>query len=329
MAETLDDYPALQMEDDGFLLSLKMDFADSREELFGIEEGLSFAQIIDKLIDENADVVDKGSQLPLYVPILSDEGKMVGSRAVPVWSGIHIGFPLYPGLAKDAVEAFLYGNPRRIGHLGLEFMKCTPAFKLAILVHFAIDNVLVHELGIEAFLLGAYGEAFPSDNHYKATGLPETSLSTVVSSAGLHAKRSRMSSGDLCVAFGVAKTDGWTVRIRGARPKEKVLRDCWQEMRRRNDSARRPLFTIGGREYTAVAPGPDGRKRERAGSAAVDYMVAWIDALRAKEGLPTRGTRVDWVGIHCRFECENPDYINSWTADTMRRTYKRRKTKTP
>ena len=327
MRETLSDYPALQMEDDGFLLSLKMDFADMRKELFGAEDGLSLAQMVDRLIDENVQVVDKGSQLPLYVPVISDDGVIVGSRAVPVWSGVHIGFPLYPGLAKNSVEMFLYGNPRKIGCLGQEFMECDPAFKLALLVHFATENILIHELAIEAFLLGAYNEVPFEDKHFETTGLPETKLTQVVSSTGLCAKRKRMPSGDLCISYGEARTDGWIVRVRGTKPKERVLRDCWQEMRTRNDSAERPLFTIGGEKYAAARPGPDGRKRDRAGSAAVDYMVSWIDALQEWEGFPMHGTRVDWVGIHCRFENDNPSLINFWTADTMRRTYNRRKAK--
>ena len=141
MKESLRDYPSLQMEDDGFLLSLKMDFVDSRKELFGAEENSSFKEMVERLIEGNRAVLDKGSQLPLYVPVFSDDGEMVGSRAVPVWSGVHIDFPLYPGLSKDSVEMFLYWNPRRIGYLGPEFLECDPAFKLALLVHFAIDNI--------------------------------------------------------------------------------------------------------------------------------------------------------------------------------------------
>lgn len=327
MKETLNDYPLLQMEDDGFLLSLKTDFVSSREELFGVGNDLKFAEIIDQLIEGNSEAIDKGSQLPLYIPVFSDDGVMVGSKAVPVWSGVHIGFPLYPGLAKDAVEAFIYGNPRRIGFLGPEFMECNPAFRLAILVHFAIDNILIHELAIEAFLLGVYEEIPFEDGHYKETGLPETQLSSVVSSTGLRAKRMKMPDGGLCISYGIAKTDGWTVRIRGSKPKEKVLRDCWQELRERNASAGKSRFVIGDEEYTSAPSGPDGRKRKRSGSAAVDYMVAWIDALRAKDGLPMRGTRVDWVSIHRRFEIQNPNYVNCWSAETMRRTYSRRKQK--
>ena len=327
MKESLRDYPSLQMEDDGFLLSLKMDFVDSRKELFGAEENSSFKEMVERLIEGNRAVLDKGSQLPLYVPVFSDDGEMVGSRAVPVWSGVHIDFPLYPGLSKDSVEMFLYGNPRRIGYLGPEFLECDPAFKLALLVHFAIDNIHIHELAIEAFLLGVYAEIPFEDKHFEETGLPETQLAMVASSTGLYAKRMRMPDGGLCISHGIAKTDGWVVRVRGTKPKERVLRDCWQEMRARNASAEKPLFTINGEEYAAAPTGPDGRKHERSGSAAVDYMVAWIDALQAKYGLPMHGTRVDWVGIHRRFENENPSYTCCWTADTMRRTYNRRKAK--
>ena len=327
MQETLNDYPSLQMEDDGFLLSLKIDFVVSREELFGVNDDETFLEIIERLVGQNSKVVDKGSQLPLYIPVFSDEGDMVGSQAVPVWSGVHIDFPLYSGLSKDSVEMFLYGNPRRIGYLGPEFLECDPAFRLALLVHFAIDNILIHELAIEAFLLGVYEEIPFEDKHFEKTGLPETRLATVASSTGLHAKRMRMPDGGLCISHGISKTDGWIVRVRGAKPKERVLRDCWQEMRIRNASAEKPLFTINGEEYATSPSGPDGRKRERSGSAVVDYMVAWVDALGAKHGLPMHGTRTDWVGIHSRFENENPDYINCWTADTMRRTYNRRKAK--
>ena len=98
------------------------------------------------------------------------------------------------------------------------------------------------------------------------------------------------------------------MKVRGAQPKERVLRDCWQEMRARNDSAHTPLFTIGGKECATARVGPDGRSRKRSGSAAVDYMVAWVDALETNEGLPMHGTRTDWVGINRLIESENPRY---------------------
>lgn len=325
MRETMDDNPALRMEDDGFLLSMRMDFADRREELFGTTGELSFLETIKRLVEGNSAVTDVGSQLPLHIPVLSDDGAMVGSKAVPVWSGSHIGFPLYPGLANDSIESFLYGNPRKFGHLGPEFMSCDPAFRLAILVHFALENVIIHELAVEAFLLGVYDELPFPDEHYRTTGLPSTELFWVQSSTGLRLKRSMPVVGELCITHGQGSTDGWIVRIRGARPKERVLRECWQEMRARNESAHTPLFTIEGKEYATARVGPDGRSRKRSGSAAVDYMVAWVDALGAKEGLPTHGSRTDWVTINRRFENESPRYAGFWSADTMRRTYGRRK----
>lgn len=325
MRETMDDYPALRMEDDGFLLSMRIDFADRRDELFGAIGGLSFADIVEGLAVGNTAVTDVGSQLPLYIPVFSDDGVIVGSKAVPVWSGAHVGFPLYPGLANDSIESFLYGNPRRIGQLSPEFMRCDPAFRLALLVHFSLENVIIRELAAEAFLLGVYDELPFPDEHYRVTGLPSTELTRVQSSTGLRLKRSMPALGQLCIAHGEGRTDGWIVRVRGAQPKERVLRDCWQEMRSRNESAHRPLFTIGGKEYATPRTGPDGRSRKRSGSPAVDYMVAWIDALAAREGLPMRGTRTDWVDINRRFEVESPRYAGFWSADTMRRTYVRRK----
>lgn len=325
MRETMDDYPALRMEDDGFLLSMRMDFADRREELFGATGELPFLDTIERLVEGNSAVTDVGSQLPLHIPVFSDDGMMVGSKAVPVWSGTHVGFPLYPGLANDSVESFLYGNPRRFGQLGPEFMSCDPAFRLALLVHFALENVIIHELAVEAFLLGTYDELPLPDEHYQATGLPSTELFWVQSSTGLRLKRSMPAIGELCIAHGVSRTDGWIVRVRGAQPKERVLRDCWQEIRSRNEVAHTPFFVIDGKEYATARLGLDGRSRKRSGSPAVDYMVAWVDALEAKEGLPMHGTRTDWVGINRRFEVDNPQYVGFWSADTMRRTYGRRK----
>ena len=325
MRETIEDYPALRMEDDGFLLSLKMDFADIREELFGTFDNLSFGECIEKLVRGNEGCRDKGSSLPVYIPVYSDDGGMVGSKAVPVWSGVHIDFPLYPGLAKDSVESFLYGSPRRIFQLGDDFLACDPAFKLALLVHFTLDNIIIHELAVESFLLGLYEEMPFADEHYLQTGLPSTSLASVRSSTGLSCKRSKTPDGGLCIAIGDAKTDGWSIRVRGTKPKEIVLRDCWQEIRRKNANANTPLFAIGGEEYATAKIGEDGRVRERSGSPDVDYMIAWVDSMAAKDGFPMRGSRVDWVGIHRSFERSNPDFTNFWTADTMRRTYNRRK----
>ena len=207
-------------------------------------------------------------------------------------------------------------------------MACDPAFRLALLVHYALDNVIIHEFAVESFLLGSYEEMPFEDNHYVETGLPSTSLTSVRSSTGLSFKRLKTQDGGLCIAIGEAKTDGWTVRVRGTKPKEMVLRDCWQEMRLRNAGAGSSLFAIDGKEYATAKLGEDGRVRERSGSADVDYMVAWVDSLKSTGmGLPKRGSRIDWKSIHRDFESANLSYANCWTADTMRRTYNRRKTR--
>lgn len=326
MREEINDYPALQLEDDGFMLSLKMDFVSNRTALFGVTDKETFSESIERLVSGNTACTDKGSSLPIYIPVFSDDGAMVGSKAIPVWSGVHIDFPLYPGLSKDEVEAFLYGNPQSLNSLGKEFLACDPAFKLAILVHYTVDNVIIHELAVESFLLGSYDEMPFEDNHYMETGLPSTSLTSVRVSTGMSSRRLKTPDGGLCITVGKAKTDGWIVRVRGTKPKEIVLRDCWQEMRRKNAEAGLPRFIIGGKEYATATLGQDGRVRERAGNADVDYMVAWVDSLIAADGtLPMRGSRVDWKKIHQDFEIENPNYTNCWTADTMRRTYNRRK----
>lgn len=327
MRESIKDYPALQMEDDAFLASLKADFVELREELYEISEEMSFSECIETLIARNRVCVDKGSSLPIYIPVYADDGKMVGSRAVPVWSGVHVGFPLYPGLSKDAVEAFLYGNPRRFFSLGEDFLACDPAFKLALLVHYAFDNVIIHELAIESFLLGLYEEMPFSDDHYLQTGLPSTSLTSVSASTGLACKRLGTQDGGYCLAIGRPEIDGWTVRVRGSKPKEMVFRDCWQEMRARNTEANKPLYVVGGEKYSTAKMGKDGRARSRSGSAAVDFMVAWVDSLKVGEGFPMRGSRVNWKTVHRWFEERNPNYKYYWTADTMRRTYKRRKSR--
>lgn len=324
MRETMDDYPALRMEDDGFLLSMRRDFADIRHELFDIEDGMALSDMVSRLVEGNADVTDIGSQLPLYMPIISDEGVVAGCRAVPVWSGTHVGLVLYPGWSNDSIESFLYGNPRAYGKFGEGFMSCDPAFRLALLVHFTQENVLIPPLAAEAFLLGAYGEIPLEDEHFETTGLPSTELAVVYSSASLSRRRSAMPGG-LCITHGRPRTSGWTVRVRGAKPKERILRECWQEIRERSSSAPSKSFTKDGRDYMTLNSGPSGRTRERSGSADVDYMVAWIDALSGDGGLPMRGSRISWVEISRRFELENPDYVGSWTPDTMRRTYKRRK----
>lgn len=324
MRETISDYPALQMQDDGFLMSIKSDFVDRRDELFDLPSDMDFKDAIEFLVSQNASCTDVGASLPLYVPVMSDDGVIVASKAVPVWSGVHIGFPLYPGLSNDAVESFLYGNPRRIFSLGNEFMACDPAFKLALLVHFTIENVIIHEMAVEMFVLGMYHEYPFPDEHYEQTGLPSTALARVAPSVSLSRKRSRTAPNEYCIAIGSAKTDGWIVRVRGTKPKENVLRDCWQEMRARNAESRECSYTVDGKGYRTVEVGEGGRVRTRSGSADVDYMIAWIESLKQSGRFPMRGTRLNWVEAHRRFEKENPDYINFWSVDTMRRTYKRR-----
>ncbi len=324
MVESIEDYPALRMEDEGFLMSVKMDFVEIREELFGASEGKAFPEIVEGLVGRNACCTDKGSSLPLYLPLLSDDGEIVGSRSVPVWSGAHVGFALYPGLEKGCVERYIYGNPWIPGRLGKAFLECDPAFRLALLVHYMLENVLIGELSAEAFLLGAYEELPFSDERYEKTGLPSTKLVSVRSTSSTATTRMVMPDGSLCVSHGSGRTCGWAVRVRGSRPKERVMRDCWQEMREIESKAGEKRFEVGGVEYRQQKLGESGRTRTRSGSPSVDCMVAWVDALYTSGMIPRRGSRIDWVEVKRMFEGSCPEYTNYWTADTMRRTYKRR-----
>jgi hypothetical protein len=220
MAETIDMYPALQAEDDGFLKHLKDFVIGPLQESLGFTDDDDFCSRVDRLVEGNASVVDMGSSLPLYTPIKDDSGVIQLSRSVPVWSGTHVDFPLYSGLGKESVEDFIYGNPRRTGYLGKEFVNSNPAFQVALVVHHIVENVLIHELAAEAFVLGVYDEVPFEDAHFKKTGIPSTKLTLAQTTSSLYMQWVMDSPTALHGTFGRPKYNGWVLRIRGARPKD-------------------------------------------------------------------------------------------------------------
>lgn len=314
------------MEDDGFLLSVLIDFVDRAAELFHLGKEKNFKTMVERLVERNEPVIDQGSSLPIYLPLASDDGQVVASRQVPVWSGTHIGFPLYPGMARNSVESFLYGNPRRPGRLGEEFLATSDAFRLALLVHYVCENVLIPALSAEAFLLGAYDQVPFHDDHYEETGLPTTYLTIETAEDGLRLKRTLAPNGCLQITHGMSMIEGWTIRVRGARPKEATLKASWQHMRERVDAPPQTLFTIEGQDYQHEPSRLDIWPRQRSGSPDVDFLVAWVDAALQSGQFPMRGTRCDWRAAKAMFELQHPRFAGYWSADTMRRTYKRRKT---
>jgi hypothetical protein len=134
-----------------------------------------------------------------------------------------------------------------------------------------------------------------------------------------------MPTGDLCISHGSAKYEGWNIRVRGPKPKESTIRECWQESRTHANNSGKVRFVINDVEYKTLECGVDGRVRERSGNSDVDYMIKWVDMVEQRQGLPRRGSRIDWVALHRMFEDENMKYINRWSKDTMRKTYLRRK----
>ena len=324
MQESMDTYPALQAEDDGFLKHLKDFVIDLLQEPLGLDENDDFLSRVNRLLEVNADVVDKGASLPLYIPIKDDFGVIQMSKAVPVWSGNHIDFPLYPGTAKNRVENFIYGNPRRIGFLGKEFSEANPAFQVALVVHHIMDNVIIHALAAEAFVLGVYDEFPFEDAHYEKTGIPSTKLVWAHATSSLNRRWVLDSPAGYHGGYGKPEYNGWIIRIRGARPKEALLRDCWQDMRERFDGNEKPVYIVGGEEMTGLKYSSSNSVRRRVGRPEVDRMVQWVDTLAAANEFPMRGSRPDWVSAHARFEISVPALAGRWTADSMRRIYKRR-----
>lgn len=324
MVNDLGEYPALRVEDEGFLSFLKYEVLAWVDNPFDLPGEMSFISAVEWLHKNNAGVVDKGSSLPLYIPFANDQGDIVGSRAVPVWSGVHIGFLLYPGHANDAVESFIYGNDRGAFRLGEEFMKADPAFRLALLVHYVRENVLITEIAAEAFLLDMYDQLPLVDSEYERTRIPKTELCLVNSHVGSATKRRKTAEG-YSISTGMPKVDRWDVSIRGSIPKERVLREVWQEIRQRADNRHATLFFSKGERYTYPDFGASGRVRSRSGSSIVDFMIEYVDGLFAAGNFPKKGTRGDWIRVHQMFGVDNPLLADHWTPDTMRRTYSRRK----
>lgn len=325
MSIEIGDYPRLRAEDDGFLLSLKEMVVDMHLESLGIGDCENLEECIDKLIEDSANSVDVGGMLPIYIPWRDDERVVQGSTTVPVWAGKHVGIPLYGDIAKNKVEELITGNRIMAAKLFDGFMEYSPAFRIALLVHHICQNVLIHPLAAEAFVLGRYEELSLDDEHFRKTGLPSTDLIRVEPISGMRWERIATSSHSFEGVYGNGHINGWCVRIRGSRPKESVLLESWQAIRNRLNMPRETSYTKDGRPLHILEPGISGRSRKRAGNYYVDLMVEWIDEKLAESTFPMRGTRKDWKAAAVLMDTEQPLLAGRWTPETMRKTYERRR----
>jgi len=324
MRERISDYPALQKEDDGFLKHLKLSIIDPLQESWGFAESDDFSARCVQVLEASQSVHGKGACLPFRVPIKDEQGQVVISDLQTVWSGKAFDFPLYPGEARQQVESLIFDD--RLMHRGPSkaFAELPPAFQVALLVHYMEEYVVLPVLAAEAFVLGAFGETPLADQHYLDTGLPTTQLALALPVPGPRVVWIRESPTELSGTFGDSRYSGWTVRIRGARPKEAILRDCWQDMRAGFCGENASEYHVSGRVVTSLGYSEAGKRLERSPSPKIDCMVQWVDALALVGKFPMCGDRADWKSAHAQFEIEVPELAGHWTADSMRRAYKKR-----
>ena len=323
---TIADMPALQAEDDGFLLQLKWTVLDKHLKTLGIDDCKTLDDCVEKIMRESDEMIDKGSQLPLYIPARGDDGIIFGSSAQPVWSGIHVGIPLYGHLCPEKVGSLITGN--RIGARKLYegFLAYSPAFRVALLVHHICQIVLIHPLAAEAFVLGRYSELPFEDEHFESYGVPSTELLSVSSNLGLQTEWAAFDPHSISGALGIeSRINGWHVDVRGSQPKESLLQEAWQEIRGRLDEPKTLSYTIGGAKVKHPDSSPSGRSRKRTGNLEVDTMVNWVER-KLKEGeFPMRGKFKDWKQAVVLLGCDYPYLADRWSSEAMRKAYERRR----
>lgn len=325
--EVISDYPAMQAEDDGFLRNLQMSVIEPHLETLDFSEGDDYLSRASFLIAGNEDSTDEGSSLPLYLPIRTDDGLIRLSKSKAVWSGAHVGFPLYGDLAKEEVEALVYGStsyiPRR---LSKELLELQPAFRVALIVHHIEQNVVIPPLAAEAFVLGVYGEVSAGDDHFKTCGIPSTQLFSAHTFSGMRAEWVMDSPTQMHGCFRAEpRCNGWDVRFRGGAPKESLFRQAWRSVRDEVSGPHDLGFTLGGEALHTLESRPRCQTHTRSGSAKVDRMVQWVDSQLADGRFPMRGSRMDWKLGLARFELTCPQLAGRWSPDGMRRVYAHRK----
>ena len=223
-------------------------------------------------------------------------------------------------------ESLITGNRIGASRLYEGFMAYSPAFRVALLVHHICQIVLIHPLAAEAFVLGRYGELPLDDPHFEETGIPTTSLVTISPNDGLRTEWTSVNPHSLAgKRMAHSRINGWTVRFRGAQPKEALMLEAWQEIRSRLDMPRQFEYTSNGSPMVLHSPSGSGRSRKRVGDPAVYRVISWTERRLAESQFPMRGSMKDWKTAIALFDKENPDLAGRWTADSMRKAYERRR----
>ena len=324
MTAHLSDMPALQAEDDGFLLQLKWTAIDPHLSELKLDKCKTIDDCVEKIIKESEDCIDRGSSLPLYIPFRDDEGVIQGYRVRPVWSGAHVGIPLYGDMCPDQVRALIVGGTMGGVKPSRSFMQFSPAFRVALLVHHICQIVLIHPLAAEAFVLGRYSELPFNDEHYEDFGVPSTQLIQVEPNSGLRMEWSARSKHQLSGTHEAeAHINGWRVLIRGSQPKEVLLKNAWQEIRDSLDKPRKAPYTVNGKQVKAQGPGASGRLRKRSIDPDVELMYKWVKGLLATKKFPMRGSFKDWKKAVTIFAEEYPTLADRWSSNAMRKAYER------
>lgn len=326
MGDDMAAMPLLRAEDDGFLKALKIEVIDPHLETLDFEGCETFDECVERLLEGNADCVDRGSSLPLYLPWRDDEGVLRASSARPVWSGAHVGIPLYGDLCPDGVENLIMGSRRVVGRLSEEFLRFSPAFRVALIVHRITQVVLIDPLDAEAFVLGRYGELPLDDAHYEKVGVPSTELVRVEPNSGSRTEWVMRADGSLTGTLRSAtRTNGWRVRVRGSQPKEVLMVEVWRRIREALDVPEEMEYTRDGKRFRVQRPAPSGRRRRRASDPGVDLLFRWCEGRIADGTFPMRGSHKDWGRAAALFGEDCPNLAGRWSSDAMRKAFERRR----
>lgn len=322
---SISEMPALEAEDQGFLLHLKYAVLDEHLESLGLSSCTTLNECIDSLFADSSNSEDVGAELPLYIPVKDDSGEIQGYKAKPVWAGAHIDIPLYGSLCSRDVEALIYGNNRSNTGCCEQFMSYNPAFRVALLVHHICQIVVINPLAAEAFVLNKYGELHFEDRGYSKTGVPSTELFSVEPNIGTRIEWSKSANSLVGTHKLNSRINGWRVYIRGSQPKQTLLKAAWQEIRSRLDLPIETSILLKGEKLSRAAPADSGRTRKRTDSPEVDVMINWVKEMLETGNFPMRGQFKDWKQASLLFSKAYPTLAERWSSDAMRKAYERRK----
>lgn len=324
----IEDMPALQAEDDGFLFDVKMSMIDPNLATLDIADCGTIEECALKLLGDSSDAIDRGSTLPFYIPRPVEGDPIYLMDPKVVWSGRHIDIPLCEGSDPELIRELILGGIVAPARPCSEFMEYPPAFRVALICFYISQIVLMQPLRILAFVLGRYEELPFEDKHFKATGLPATELVMIGRNSGPRIEWKSLGNGQYAGAHRPhGRTNGWHIRIRGSEPKESVAVKAWQAIRKELDRDPIKPFTYQGKQYTVPEAAPSGRTRARAGNAQVTLMYEWAKELIEADAFPRRGSFLDWYKALELFKEQYPDLDVKWSPMTMRKAYERRKRK--